>query len=380
MIASGTKFWDLNTLLGMNLGESELSVDELTLYPIYTEDYMFTPEEIREARNSLTDIAQTQRFVVEQDGNNYALIGPLLPFISLRDAGFTTIPCILRSNDLPQIQQVLSIRLNADYCKLSPLVYARLIRRLERLFPVMKSITGMNLGSRREWIASVLGISSSAVLRYSYINKVPRPLQQRCNNKDFPYLCYKETLHFTESQFDSLLSDLIHYELHSRYQTISSSELTNMINKIRNSTDPTSAGTAADSSIASITKGAQINPEPVNMPSLSDIDLSSIASTKTPNLRQFPALYDDSAIRYYNQLQLTYEEQFDDEIASDTNSLFAVTARKDGYIVPDQTLRDISYQLYCLRKLRITSGQKLLDYACLRSILESISDIYSRLD
>lgn len=359
MIAKGTKFWNFEALLGANEGEITLSSDEISLYPLFRDDYLYTQDEIRREQNMLSQVGMTKRIVVERTADGYSLIGPLLPYLALSASGSTAIPCIVRSGDLPQVQQVLGIRLNAQYSRLSPLVYARLIARLERLFPVMKAVSGMNLGIKRDWIAGILGISPSAVLRYAYISKVPEALQLRCSNPDFPYLCYKETRNFTDSQFRQLLEELIHYELHSRYIQISAGELSEIIARI-------AAGKST----------SQSNPISTDRDTFANAVKSTLSSHKNSS---HAALYDPAAEAYYQNLTETYEDRFDAESEAGTDSEMMRIAHRDGYYVPDEALREASYLLYSLSRMRLAGGQRLLDYACLRSILDSVDTLYDHI-
>lgn len=371
MIAKGTNCWNFNTLLGDNEGEIALSPDDITVFPLYKDDYQFTTDEIRREQESIHRIGMTERLVVERTANGYSLIGPLLPYQALLEDGISELPCIVRIGDLPQVQQVLSIRLNAEYSRLSPLVYSRLITRLGRLFPVMKAVSGMNLGIKREWIAGILGISSSAVLRYSYISKVPEALQQRCNNPDFPYLCYKDTIHFTESQYRQLLEELIHYELRSRYIQISASELTEMIRHIAVDTDD-----SVPVDHKNVITDENITTNGIEKPSTKSVNKAFSSNFTTA----MPALYEPLTEAYYQNLISAYEDQFDEDVEEGTSSEMMRIAHKDGYFVPDQALREASYLLYSLSRMRLAGGQRLLDYACLRSIQESVEQLYSQID
>lgn len=357
MISKGTKYWDFNALLGGNEGEMSIPVDQINIYPLFREDYLYSREDVRNEQNLLEKVGITTRIVVERTADGYSLIGPLLPFQALTEVGYANIPCIVRSGDLPQVQQVLSIRLNAEYSSLSPLVYARLISRLERLFPVMKAVSGMNLGIKREWIANILGISSSAVLRYSYISKVPQSLQLRCADPNFPYLCYKEAVNFNDSQFQELLEELIHYELHSRYIQISAGELTEMIRRIGNGHE-----------------GVDDIPE---NPIKSAFDAPSLAqSDRNHDAHTMPALRDPMVERFYQNLQDSYADRYDEDVDEGSKSELFRVAHNDGYFVPDETLQEAAYLLYSLSNTRLAGGQRLLDYACLRSILDSVNQLY----
>lgn len=341
-------YWDPNLLLSDTHNELEIPISAISIPTSILSDYAFTNEEINLAADQLQHVGITQRLVIETSGDSYILLGPILPYLALQTLGTDRVSCIVRSDTILQVQQLLSMQLNAQYCTLSPLVYARLIAHLQRIYPIIRTISGVNPGIKRKWIAGILGISSSAVLRYSYINKVPAALQLRCNNRNFPYLCYKDATHFNNSQFNELLEELIHYELHSRYQTISSAELSAMIHSIDN--HPTDL------------------PDTIAEPVHTNVQLGQMAS-----------LYDPMTERYYDNLRASYEDRFDDEVEAGSASLLADIARKDGYFVPDQMLRDISYQLYCLSRVRMTEGQRLMNYACLRSILDSVSELYSSL-
>lgn len=368
MKAAGTKSWDLNQILSDNVHELELSLDSIHTYSYLTEDYAFSSEEIHAEADRIRKVGLTIRLVVEKDANGYALIGPLLPYLALQTMNSESISCIVRRGDMAQVQQVLATQMNASYASLSPLVMSRLIVRLQRLYTVIKSVSGMNPGIKREWIAGILGISSSAVLRYSYISKVPVALQLRCNQPDFPYLCLRDTLQFTPSQYNDLLSRLIHYELHSRYQTITSSAFKEMIHNVAISEN--------DDMDSSISQNAG---SPANLPATFATCDSARHIDSSDNHGDMPALFDALTTQYYDNLTESFADRFDDDIHnSPDNPMFAI-ARKDGYYVPDQTLRDLSYQLYCLSQMRITGGQRLLDYACLRSIIESLRDLYSKL-
>lgn len=373
-MAIGTQNWDLSTLLNGSGHEAELLLSNISLNPMSRDDYEFTNNEIMDASNQIRSVGLTQRLVVERIGGGYTLIGPLLPYLALLSMDAGPVSCIVRRGDTPQAQELLSIQLNSAYSGLSPLVYSRLIARLNNLYPVIKSISSIHIGVKREWIANVLGISSSAVLRYSYISKVPVALQLRCNNPQFPYLCLREVQHLTPSQQHQLLDDLIHYELHSRYQTISASEFAQMIQN------------AAKSAILgdSPVDAAVVNHQDSGISS----SYNSVSNDRytahndhphvTDTLARMPILDDALTEQYYSNLRDTFEEQYEDDLANNKDSAMMQIARKDGYYIPDQTLKDISYQLYCLSQMRLTSGQRLLDYACLRSILESVSTIYSQ--
>lgn len=375
MKAAGTQLWDLNQLLSTPGVITELPLHDIETNQSMRADYEFTNQEILAEANRINRIGFTQRLVVERIADKYILIGPLLPYLAIQSSGITSVSCIVRSGDIAQVQDVLSIQLNSAYSTLSPLVYARLIRRLYRIFPVIKSVSGMSPGIKREWAATILGISSSAVLRYSYISHAPAALQLRCNNPQFPYLCLRQTQHFTQAQYHMLLDDLIHYELRSRYQTITASEFNEMI---RNASESSISKDAHDdpSNIVDASNGGILDPNEGNL-------TSSQSSINHPlpvrSNAQMPALFDDLTESYYRNLRDSYEDRFDEESAADNGSEMMQIARKDGYIVPDQTLREVSYQLYCLTQMRITSGQKLLDYACLRSILDSINQIYNEI-
>lgn len=355
MVQKGAKYWDFNALLGSNDGEITLSVNEITVRPLFRDDYQFSREEIRKEQTALDRVGLTERIVVERTADGYSLIGPLLPFLALSEAGTATIPCIVRSGDLPQVQQVLAMRLNAQYSRLSPLVYSRLITRLGRLFPVMKAVSGMHLGVKRDWIANILEISPSAVLRYSYISKVPAPLQQRCADPGFPYLCYKDAISFTEAQFHELLDELIHYELHSRYIAISSSELSAIIRRIN-------SGASMDAGITDL---------PMNTGAEAPSNVQMDRSAAPRSSGSHAALYEPMAENFYQNLQDRFEDRYDDDVEAGTASDLFRAAHKDGYVVPDETLQDAAYLLYSLSRSRLAGGQKLQNYACLRSILDS---------
>lgn len=363
MIAAGTKYWNPDALLTGNTSDIDLSVEDFVVYPLYKDDYLFTNEEIRAEQDALHNIGLTQRLVVERTADGYSLIGPLLPYLALLESGADRFPCIVRSGDLPQVQQVLSIRLNAEYTRLSPLVYSRLISRLERLFPVMKTVSGMNLGIKRDWIASILGISPSAVLRYSYISKVPAPLQLRCNNPNFPYLCYKDVLSFSDVQFHQLLDELIHYELRSRYTTITSSELSAIIQDI-------AEGHISDNNTSA---------EPINTAVTPPCPSTRTTNSDTIAAPFLPAVYEPLAENFYQNLQAQFEERYEDDVDAGTASDLFRIAHKDGYYVPDETLQEVAYTLYSLSRARLAGGQKLQNYACLRSILDSASGLYDHL-
>lgn len=365
------KSWDLNDLLSNSSTEMMLSVSDIVLQTAIYSDYAFTNDEIREEADRLTRIGITQRLVVERIGQEYVLLGPILPFLALQSMNTCDISCIVRHGDIPQIQQVLSMQLNAQYSPLSPLVYSRLIAHLQRIYPVIRSLSGMNPGIKRTWIAGILGLSSSAVLRYSYISKAPAALQLRCNQPQFPYLCLRETQHFTESQYHQLLEDLIHYELHSRYQTITAAEFSEMI---RN---------AARSSIVDAPYGANSAPPSTDSNDMTRIDTAPVDDAYPPverpvsrSSQPMPALFETLTERNYGNLQDSFEDQLDDDSDSEYSSDLIAAARNNTYIVPDQVLRDVAYQLYCLTQARLAGGQRLLNYACLRSILDSVAAIY----
>lgn len=367
--------WDINQLLDSPGHESSLSIDVIEVTAAMRADYEYSNQQISEEDARIRRIGFTQRLIVEQLGDKYVLIGPLLPYLAMQTANVSTVPCIVRSHDIAQVQELLSIQLNSSYSTLTPLVYSRLISRLYRLFPVIKSVSGMNPGIKREWTAGILGLSSSAVLRYSYISKVPPAFQRRCNNPQFPYICFRNTQHFTDAQYHRLLDDLIHYELRSRYQTISTSEFNDMIRNI------VELDHHSGSSVASTTASNTPNDCIYDQLELSQRTL--LQGTTTPlsdrPKAQMPALFEGITESYYHNLRDSYEERLDDEAADGTMNALMQIARRDGYVVPDQILREVSYQLYCLTQMRITSGQKLLDYACLRSIWDSIIDIYSKI-
>lgn len=354
--------------------ESQLPLNNITLIPAAWEDYAFTSDEINNEIKSLTNIGISQRIVVEQIGNHYQLIGPLLLYLALESAGFSNVSCIVRSGDKPQIQDVLSFHLNSGYSSLSPLVLSRLIVRLNRLYPVVKSLSGSSLGNKRDWIADILGISSSAVLRYSYISTAPTAIQLRCNNPQFPYLCLRDTRHFTESQYRKLLDELIHFELHSRYQTITASELSAIILDIdkcqdhRISTDYMVVGDHA----------SDMN-EPFAQEGISLTQYSNTNHSSNRALAQMPALYDSLTENYYQNLRDSFIDQIDDNSLLDTGSVQATISHKSSYVMPDTTLREISYQLYCLSQMPLAGGQRTLNYACLRSILESVQELYDKI-
>lgn len=364
-----TKAWNLNDMISRDSYESTLDPDQIVLSSLFTEDYLFTEDEINAECESLKRVGSIPRIVVERSEDQYLLLGPLLPFLALQRIGIQEIPCVVHEHDLPQIQQVLSIHLNADYRILSPLLYARLIRRLTRIYPIMKSLSGRKLGIKRTWIASILGISPSAVLRYSYINQVPAPLQLRCNNKQFPYLCYKNIQHFNEMQFRQLLDDLIHYELHSRYVQISASELDAIIDRI-----------AADSTAPLDPPGSSVSTTPETVSALGTDTASHLSSDPESSFGSpFPHLYDDYTSQYYQNLVSSYEDRFDDEMALNLDAEPIQAAKRDSIMIPDDHLREISYSLYRLSRIKLMAGQRLLDYACLRSIEDSLQCIYSRL-
>lgn len=367
MIQKGSKYWDFNTLFGDHEGVINLKAADIIVYPLFRDDYQYPREEIRNEQIAMDRVGLTERIVVERASDGYSLIGPLLPFLALSEAGIEDIPCIVRSGDLPQVQQVLSIRLNAQYSRLSPLVYSRLITRLERLFPVMKAVSSMNLGVKRDWIASILEISSSAVLRYAYISKVPEALQLRCQDPNFPYLCYKDAVSFTDAQFQQLLDALIHYELRSRYIAISSSELSAMIRSIAEG-DSVNANTAETPENTAFAASSESVP-PVHTSSFS-------AHTASTSL---PTLYEPMVESFYQNLRASYEDRYDDDVETGTRSDLFRIAHKDGYLVPDETLQEASYLLYSLSQARLAGGQKLQNYACLRSILDSVNELYDHL-
>lgn len=364
MIQKGSKYWDFNTLLGNHVGECTLSAADITVYPLFRDDYLFSREEIRQEQIVLDRVGLTERIVVERTGDGYSLIGPLLPYLALSESGIQDIPCIIRSGDLPQIQQVLSIRLNAQYSRLSPLVYSRLITRLGRLFPIMKSVSGMNLGIKKDWIANILDISSSAVLRYGYISKVPEALQLRCKEPNFPYLCYKDAISFSDTQFHRLLDELIHYELRSRYITISSKELSDLIHQIAIRDDSEAINTANSADNIDF-------PAPITTPTAS-------SSPSRPS-SSMPDLYEPMADNFYHNLCDQFEDRYEDDVAAGSASDLFRIAHKDGYFVPDETLKEAAYLLYSLSQTRLAGGQKLQNYACLRGIMDSVNAIYSTL-
>lgn len=372
MKAATNRSWDLNQLLSDNVRELELPYSSILVHSHFIEDYAFTNEEISNECSRIRKVGLTDRIVVAHDSNGYSLIGPLLPYLALQSMEFDRIPCLVRSGDLAQAQQILSIELNASHANLSPLVMSRLIVRLNRLFAVIKSVSGMNPGIKREWIASILGISSSAVLRYSYISKVPAAIQLRCNRSDFPYLCLKDTMQFSSSQYNRLLDEIIHYELHSRYRTISASELYEIIHDISESDIQT---TDDDSRNDHDTRIADTP--------LSNIDSSDsrVRTTQHNSIftQDMPYLFDGLTTQYYENLLDSFADQYDEDIQSPSNHAMLEAARKNAYFIPDQTMRELAYQLYCLSQMRLTSGQRLLDYASLRSMYESLMNIYNML-
>lgn len=371
MIQKGSKYWDFNTLLGDHEGEMVLSSSDIAVHSLFRDDYQFSRSVVLEEQTALDRVGLTERIVVERTAEGYSLIGPLLPYLALSEAGITDIPCIVRSGDLPQVQQVLAIRLNAQYSRLSPLVYSRLITRLGRLFPVMKAVSGMNLGIKRDWIANILDISPSAVLRYSYISKVPEPLQQRCADPNFPYLCYKDAISFTDTQFHQLLDELIHYELRSRYIAISSSELSAMIQRIAVQDSTPSYGSENVANTAFVGSADSGSDDSISAPQTTTYHHSTS--------RSMPALYEPMAETFYLNLRAQYADRYDDDVDAGTASDLFRIAHKDGYMVPDAALQEASYLLYSLSQARLAGGQKLLDYACLRSILDSVNTLYDHI-
>lgn len=373
MKTAGIQSWNLNQLLGTPGVEADLLYCNIELQATLIEDYQFTNTEVQDEADRLKRVGLTQRIIVERIGDRYVLIGPYLPYLALEYNAITTLSCIVRQGDIAQVQELLSIQLNSAYCSLSPLVYSRLITRLKRLYPVIKSVSGMSPGIKRSWIADILGLSSSGVLRYSYISKVPAAIQQRCNNPQFPYLCLRYTQRFTAEQFNQLLDELIHYELHSRYRAITATEFRVMIHNIA---QPRLFDQYEDTEEPSIDT---INDDDNSCTNASSIDNSALLQRphSVHATEQLSALYEPISEQYYQNLLDSYDDRFEEDITS--SGSFMHIAQSEGYIIPDQTLREVSYQLYCLSHLRLAGGQRTLNYAYLRSILESVHVLYNNI-
>lgn len=365
-------YWNLNEILSSNSREVSLNLDQIQLRNTLTSDYLFTPDIIHEKSMELKQIGITQRLLVEQDGDHYTLLAPLLSYLAMRELHLNQIDCIVRTGDPAQMQQILSIHMNAHTSHLSPLVYSRLITRLSTLYPVIKSLSRMILGNKRDWIAGILGISSSAVFRYSYISKMPAPLQLRANYDEFPYLCFKDAQSFTDQQFHELLSALIHYELRSPYRCISATDFSHIIRQIAENghtgaheIDHDDSGTLDES----LFDFQQYDHEMLN-------DQAPVTDEKTSTM---PLLYEHMVEQYYIHIVSSFADQLKESQKNDELSASLHGSPQMEFVIPDQTLRDIACQLYDLAHKRFTCGQRTLDHALLRSMMESIHQIYDKL-
>lgn len=386
MLAAGTRRWNLDAILARNLGEETLSIHDITIHSSLFKDYSFQPDrDIHDEVLKYERFGQLQNLVIEKNGSEYSLLGPFLPFLAARQLKVDQMKFTLRRGDDPVIQHLISIRLNASYSKLSPLVYSRHIDTLTNIFTVIKEKYMVSMGGRREWIAGQLNISPSAVSRYSSIQKMPVSIQLRCNEKQFPYTRLLPVKSLNQNAWNILEQLLFDYDMHHGNIVIPAGDLDQLVQMAKADADNTDGQSGhvsialSDETLTDIPAAdSSVMTEMTDWNFKVSTDASHKSANPDPALSGFISLMDsyedDSNYTRWTQLFQT-EMNRRSETASDPKDIFYVAAH-NGFVISDSILRDAAFRLYVLSHMNFTQGQKALNQSCMKIILQSLYAIY----